>query len=104
MAPEPPDELEQGELVFSRTPTGPDGYEIWQEQRRAVMLQAARTLGLPLGREVEVELRDGARMKGVLQLAEDGLFIEVSREKPPLLRIGKCTFQPREIVSCARVD
>lgn len=104
MSPERRPELEQSELLFTRTPTGRDGYEIWQEQRRAVVLEASRVLGLPLGREVEVELRDGVSMRGVLRLADDGLFLEVTREKPPMLRIDQCTFHPREIVTCARVD
>lgn len=104
MSPEHPASPDQPELPFAPVPSGPDGYQLWQEQRQSLLRDASRVLGLPLGREVEVELRDGVRLRGFLQFAEDGLFIQVSREKPPLLRIGRCTFHPREIVSCARLD
>lgn len=104
MSPANPATSEQPELPFAPVPSGPDGYQLWKEQQQALVREASRVLGLPLGREVAVELRDGVRLRGVLRFAEDGLFIEVSREKAPLLRIDRCTFHPREIVSCARLD
>jgi hypothetical protein len=97
----PPD---QGELDWNAKPGGVDGLEAWHRQRRDAVRDVGKALGLPLGRTVDLELKDGCRMRGLLCMAEDGLFIDASRERPPLLRIDRCTFLPGDIARCVRVD
>ena len=95
---------EQSEFNFGAGGSGRDGHLAWQRQREDSVRAAGRVLGLPLGRRVELELKDGCRMRGVLRLAEDGLFVDAVRERPPLLRMDRCTFFPGDIERCVRVD
>lgn len=94
----------QWELPFDAPGGGGDGYATWQEHRRAAMSEAGRRLGLPLGHRVHVELKDGCRFRGVLRLAEEGLFLDVGREAGdgPMLRLDRCTFGLKDIASCVR--
>lgn len=96
--------MHQGELSWDQSSAGADGHASWMEQRRAALAAAGKALGLPLGHEVDLELRDGCRMRGVLRLAEDGLFVDVTRDKPPLLRVDRCTFGLGDMVSCVKVE
>ncbi|MFM8418663.1 MAG: hypothetical protein ACKOEQ_00880 [Verrucomicrobiota bacterium] len=68
------------------------------------MTEAGRRLGLPLGHPVRIELKDGCQLRGVLRLAEEGLFLEVGREPghEPMLRVDRCTFGLTDIASCVR--
>lgn len=94
----------QGELPFDAPGARGDGYATWQERRRAAMTEAGRRLGLPLGHPVRIELKDGCQLRGVLRLAEEGLFLEVGREPghEPMLRVDRCTFGLTDIASCVR--
>lgn len=94
----------QWELPFDAPGGGGDGYATWQKHRRAALSEAGRRLGLPLGHPVHVELKDGCRLRGVLRLAEEGLFLEVGREPGdgPMLRVDRCTFRLKDIASCVR--
>jgi hypothetical protein len=51
-----------------------------------------------------VILRDGACLKGILQLDGEELWIEARRDFRLVLRIDRCTFEAREIESCIRLD
>jgi len=95
---------EQQELSFDAPVAGPDGYATWQEHRRSAMAEAGRRLGLPLGHRVHVELTDGCRLTGVLRLADEGLFLDVTRDAGdgPMLRMERCTFSMKDIASCVR--
>lgn len=92
------------ELGLWSSNVGMDGHRSWLQQRHDAIRAAGRALGLPLGRLVELELNDGCRMRGVLRLAEEGLFIEASRERPPWLRIDRCTFRLGDIGRCECVE
>ncbi len=100
MAPEP----EQLGFNFAARPGESDGLSRWHEERRSALKEMARQLGLPLDRRVEVILRDGIRLRGVLHLARDDLFIEPKRDLSLQLRIDRCTFLPTDIESCVRID
>lgn len=98
----PPDD--QPGFDFSSRSDGPDGYSRWQAERRAALASLARALGLPLGHRVDAELRGGVRLEGILQLADDELWLEPRRDLRIRLRIGRCTFAAEEIERCVRTD
>ena len=83
---------------------GEHGFQSWLNQRRIALTKLADELGLPLGREVEVWLKGEVRLKGVLRLAEAPLFIDAQRNLQLELRIDRCTFIPRDIEACVRLD
>jgi hypothetical protein len=81
-----------------------EGYQGWQEQRRAAMRQLALKIGLPLGRRVEVWLRGEIRLLGILRLREETLFVPEEREAPLELIVDNVPFSPAEITSCVCVE
>jgi hypothetical protein len=83
---------------------GEHGFQSWLNQRRVALRKLADEFGLPLEREVEVWLKGEVRLKGVLQLAEAPLFIDARRDLELELRIDRCTFTPRDIEACVRLD
>ncbi len=98
---DPPEQLG---FDFAAAPgTSPSGYDRWQAERRQALEGLARQLGLPLGHQAEVRLRDGVVLRGLLALAEDELFIAGRRDFDLLLRVDRCTFKPNEIESCVRL-
>jgi hypothetical protein len=100
MDPDPPRQLE----IDFASQQGGQGYTQWQASRRAALGELARKLGLPLGRGVEVRLRDGVVLRGQLSLCEEQLFIEPKRDFRLELRIGRATFAAGDIESCVRLD
>jgi len=80
----------------------PGGLDRWHQERERALNALARTLGLPLGHPVELELQDGTRLRGRLVPAEDTLWFEPGRDVR--LRIDRCTFRPAEIAACVRLD
>ena len=93
----------QMEISFGSAHTE-SGFQAWVNQRRATFTKLAGELGLPLGRQVEIWLKGDVRLSGVLELAHAPLFIDESRSLELELRIDKCTFTPRDIEACVRVD
>lgn len=91
-------------LNFDSPASETNGYSRWQQERREALENMARKLGLPLGHRAEVILRDGACLKGMLQLDGEELWIEARRDFRLVLRIDRCTFEAREIESCIRLD
>ena len=57
-----------------------------------------------MGREVEVWLRNGIRLRGILRLREDLLFLEAPTEVHLDLVVDGVVFRQGEIESCVRVD
>ena len=80
------------------------GFRAWHEQRRASMKRLAESLGLPLGHPVEVWLRGGVRLRGVLRLREEQLFVEEARAHQLDLVVDRVPFKAVEIESCIRTD
>lgn len=91
-------------LNFDNPASSTDGYSQWQKERRAALESMAQKLGLPLGHQAEVILRDGACLRGTLLLDGEELWVEARRDFRLTLRIGRCTFEAREIESCIRLD
>jgi hypothetical protein len=93
----------QTEIIFN-SGLAETGCQKWLDQRRASMTRLAAELGLPLDRQVEICLTGDVRLVGILRLAQPPLFIDESRNVPLELRIDHCTFTPRDIQSCVRLD
>jgi hypothetical protein len=93
----------QGELSFAGG-GAEDGYRKWVVVRQLAVETAAQKLGLPLGRRSEVWLRGGIRLRGVLRLAEEVLFIEEERLRQLPLVVDGVKFAYGEMESCMRID
>jgi hypothetical protein len=84
---------------------GPEhGYAQWLTGRRLAAAELARRMNLPLGHEVEVWLYGGIRLRGMLRLREEMLFIEEERVRHLELLVDHVGFTYREMESCVRLD
>jgi hypothetical protein len=100
-----PDLMSEQQAQFDfDTPDAGAGYARWLAGRQLATRELALRLNLPLGREVEVWLTGGIRLRGKLQLQSEMLLIEEEKVRHLPLRIGSSDFTPREIESCARLD
>ncbi len=103
--PEVPVPPAQPELDFHRDPVATDGLDRWHREREQELSELARNNGLPLGKPCRVELLGEVILEGCLVLAHDELFQHrLDRNLDLRLRIGRCTFTRREIVSVVRLD
>jgi hypothetical protein len=90
---------------FSFEPGGTDGgYAQWVVVRQMAAEEAARRLNMPVGREVEVWLRGGIRLRGKLRLRDDLLFVEESKVRNLGLTVDGVPFICAEIESCVAMD
>lgn len=78
----------------------PDGYDSWVMSRRLAARDLAHRLNLPLNRQVEVWLRGGIRLRGLLRLKEEELFIEEDRLRHLEFTVDGVSFTYRELESC----
>jgi hypothetical protein len=93
----------QSEFDFDQPGPG-DGLEIWRQQRERTLHRLARRLGLPLGRQVEVWLKDGVKLRGRLELKESMLLLETVDERNLQLAVDRVAFRYSEVESCVRQD
>jgi hypothetical protein len=93
----------QGEFHFEANALE-DGYGRWLLGRRMAVEILARKMNLPLGHQVEVWLYGGIRLRGVLRLKEEALFIEEERVRHLDLKVDHVSFTYREMESCVRLD
>ena len=80
------------------------GYAQWVVVRHMASDEAARRLNLPVGREAEVWLRGGIRLRGKLRLVNDLLFVEESQVRNLALTLDGVPFTYAEIESCVALD
>lgn len=99
---EPPPER-QKELNFGDS-TSRDGLAHWHQQRKDAVRALATELGLPIGHPVEVWLRDGVVLHGVLRLKDSLLFLDLVNEASLEFEIGRVNFKYADIQSCVRQD
>ncbi len=66
--------------------------------------ELARRLGLPLGHPVEVWLCGGVRLRGLLRLKEELLFIHEDNTRSLEFVVDGVSFPYRELESCSRLD
>src|SRR6478672_7585720 len=97
------DSAEQPLLNFDSDNSG-RGFSSWREQRHQAMLTLSRKLGLPLGRRVEVWLRNEIRLVGTLRLQEEQLFVPDDRAPDLQLVVDNVPFRPSEMNSCVVLD
>jgi hypothetical protein len=93
----------QGELGFV-SGGSEDGYAKWVAVRQLAVEAAAQKLNLPLGHQSEIWLRDGIRLRGILRLADEVLFIEEKRILDLALVCDRVTFTYAEMETCLRLD
>ena len=93
----------QGELSFADNGAN-EGYTKWVAVRQLAVEAAAQKLNLPLGHPTEIWLRGGIRLRGILRLANEVLFIEEKRILDLALVLDGVTFTYSEIESCVRLD
>jgi hypothetical protein len=93
----------QGEFNFESRGDG-EGHAKWLAGRRMAAHELARKMNVPLGHEVEVWLYGGVRLRGVLRLQEEVLFVEEERARHLTLRVDRVAFTYREMESCVRLD
>ena len=53
---------------------------------------------------MEVELKDGIRLKGMLRLREDLLWVEAKRDPRLELTVSDVVFTAGDVASCVRLD
>ena len=80
------------------------GYAQWVVVRQMASDDAARKLNLPVGREAEVWLRGGIRLRGKLRLQNEVLFIEETQVRNLGLMLDGVPFTYAEIESCVALD
>lgn len=85
-------------------PEGADGLASWRRQRDRASARLARKLGLPLGHEVEVWLKNGIRLSGKLELSETVLLLDTIDERKLKLVVKGVDFSHSEMESCVRLD
>lgn len=105
-------ETGQMELLFPDQPR--DGQNVasllddWKARRAAARESLNTSLGLPVGRKVEIVLKDGLRLRGLLELFEgEGLWIEEKRRAEAIaipLIINKTDFTARDVASCRIIE
>jgi hypothetical protein len=95
----------QLQAEFNYQADGTDaGYAQWVVVRHMASDEAARQLNLPVGREAEVWLRGGIRLRGKLRLLNDLLFVEENQIRNLALTLAGVTFTYAEIESCVALD
>ena len=93
----------QSEFSFNSEGSG-EGYTRWLFGRRMAVEILARKMNLPLGHQVEVWLYGGIRLRGLLRLKGEALFIEEDRVRHLELIVDHVPFTYREMESCIRLD
>ena len=85
-------------------PDSADGLVEWRLQRERAINRLGRSLGLPLGHSVEVQLNSGICLRGTLTLKEELLFTNPDERLQIELVVDSVAFSQREIESCVRMD
>ena len=77
------------------------GFQFWRTEQRERLERLAALAGLPLGYQVELELKMGAVLRGRL-LLEDKNLNQTVKAMGLLLRVGSAVFLAADVVSCVR--
>ena len=80
------------------------GLEHWRAQRQMARRQLAQKFGLPIDHMVEVWLKGEIRLRGMLRLTEEKLFVPDGSEGALSLTVDGISFLASEIESCLRMD
>src|SRR5436190_170665 len=82
----------------------PDGLSSWHQERELAARELARRLGLPVGHQAEVRLKDGVILRGRLRAGEVIFSLETFSRGKLALEIDGIVFAYSEIESCVRLD
>jgi hypothetical protein len=94
----------QPELAFTDAPADAvSGLTLWREQRAEALRLFARRAGVPIGRDVEVWLVSGIRLRGVLRLQDEELFFDAAAHDLALC-VQDVPFRRSEMESCVALD
>jgi hypothetical protein len=96
--------LDYRQSEFNIDASAPDGLDTWRRQREHDLGVLARRVGLPIGHETEVWLKGGIRLKGLLRLFEERLFLADETINEIRLEIQGVKFSIGELESCVRLD
>lgn len=77
-----------------------DGLNHWRKERQESLRTLAISIGLPIGRVVEVWLNSGIRLQGRLSLREVEFFPEVVAPNELEFVVQSVSFRKSEIESC----
>lgn len=90
--------LTQGELGFG---SGPEhGFHSWRKQRQDNLERLASTLGIPIGKKVEVWLSGEIRLRGLMLLDQECLVTEGMDASKLSFRVEGVRFTMEEVTSC----
>lgn len=93
----------QPELNFNTPSSG--GYELWLKQRQSLVAHLTHQLGLPIGHQAEVWLKDGVMLRGKLTIREETIrWSDDNKAAGVELVIGQVSFPLAHIESCVRLD
>jgi len=93
----------QPDLNFNAPNSG--GYELWLRQRQSLIAHLTDQLGYPIGRQVEVWLQGGVRLRGNLTVREESIHWSTDHKAVGVeLGIGQVYFPISQIESCVRLD
>jgi hypothetical protein len=93
----------QTELNFNSTVQN-DALLAWREQRKQAHIALARKIGLPLDHKVELWLRGGIRLRGMLRMKENLLLVPEDDAPDMAFEVGNVPFLIEEMESCVRLD
>lgn len=93
--------LQQNEFDFGEPSGG--GLDHWHAEQQRQREELARKLGLPLGKEVEVWLRGGVRLRGPLRLAEAMLLQANATLENTQFEVDAVPFLYAEMESCVHL-
>lgn len=94
----------EGDLFSHSAAAGADGYVTWLQQRAGSTNRLADLSGLPLNHLVEVTLKDGVRLRGLLRLKQELLFQKSKPADGLELTVDGVEFRSSEIDFCIRTD
>jgi len=101
----PPDDVREQQVEFEFAPAGEEtGHARWLAAREAAIKAAAQKLNLPLGRQVELWLSGGIRLRGKLRLQNEPLIVDDGNLNEMPLEVDGTVFPFSEIESCVRLD
>jgi len=98
----------QGEFILNfevkPRPARGRGITRWHRELAENAHEVADKLGLPVGRLVEVRLKDGVIVKGNLRVGEVVQSLKIFDRNKVALQIGGLVFFYAEMESCVRLD
>jgi hypothetical protein len=81
-----------------------EGLARWHTERAQELRELATKLGMPLGHQVEIRLKDGVVLRGRLQAGEVVSILESINHGKISFQVDGLVFSATEIEACVRLD